>query len=179
MLQYFIYNNSVVHLNCQNSKRMKTLLQIIIILSLIPNTTFAQKSELIIDSVDSKAVIFSKSLVWITNTWKNAKEVIQLKDEESGTIIIKGGLSTVPTSLGMPAKGIPTTQLTIRVKDGKVKLDFENTQFVWGIGTVWTTETKVSSGKKQYDRWHDDILKEIDNLIMNYKEYLTNKKDDF
>lgn len=144
------------------------------------NWAFAQKSEVIVDSVHNKAVIFSKSLIWVIKTWDNSKEVIQLKDEESGTIIIKGDLSTVPTFLGKRAdKGKPTTQLTILVKDGKVKLEFENTQFVWMNGLVWTTETKRTSGTKQYDRWHDDILKEIDNLIQSYKEYMIKKVDDF
>lgn len=159
---------------------MKILYLIFIFSAFSSNWAFAQKSEIIIDSVHNKAAIFSKSLIWVIKTWDNSKEVIQLKDEESGTIIVKGNLSTVPTFLGNPAdKRKTTTQLTIVVKDGKVKLEFENTQFVWSNGLIWTTETKRTSGKKQYDRWHDDILKEIDNLIKSYKENLIKKVDDF
>ena len=115
----------------------------------------------------------------LLSTWKNSNEVIQLKDEESGTIIVKGGLSSIPISLGIPAKGITKTQLTINIKDGKAKMEFKNTEFVWGIGTVWTTETKPSMSGKQYDRWHDSVLKEIDELIKNFKHHLSKKTDDF
>jgi hypothetical protein len=138
---------------------------------------FAQKSAVIYDSTETKAVIFSKSVLWATKTWKNANEVIQLKDEESGTIVIKGGLQSVPKSLGVPAKGITTTQITIHVKDGRVKIEFENTSFRWADGTVWTMDE--TGGKGQKEKWYDAVLKEMDAMIENYKLAILKKQDDF
>lgn len=158
---------------------MKYLLTIVIISMLSSKEVSAQRSEVISDSAKVKAALFSQSLIWVTKTWKSANNVIELKDEQSGTIIVKGGLATVPKSLGIPADGITTTQLTIRVKDGKAKLEFENTSFKWKIGTVWTTEEKPSMGGGQYNKWKESVLKEMDGLISSFKKELTNKSEDF
>lgn len=156
---------------------MRNLLLVAILLNV--NFLFAQKSEVIADSADTKAVIFSKSLTWVAKTWKSANDVIQLRDENSGTIIVKGDLSSVPHSLGLPAKGITSTQLTILVKDGKAKIQFDNTQFKWGIGTVWPLDNESTSNSGQRGKWNAATLSEQDALIASFKADLLKKAADF
>lgn len=142
---------------------------------LITFNCFAQKSEVVQDSADKKEVIFSKSLAWAAKTWKSANDVVQLKDETAGTIIIKGGLQSVPRSLGVPAKGLTMTMVTINVKDGKAKISFEETMFKWGIGTIWLISEPKSAG--QYTKWSESTLAEIDSLILSYKVALSKSSD--
>ncbi len=143
---------------------------------LLPVFATAQKSEVINDSAETKAAIYSKSLAWVAMTWKSANNVVQLKDPDAGTIIVKGGLNSTPKSLGMAVSGNCMTDVTIRVKDGKAKIEFANTNFKWQVGTVWTTEDDKTAG--QFTKWRDSCLKEIDDLIASYKAALA-KKDDF
>jgi hypothetical protein len=144
----------------------------------LPLISHAQKSEVIIDSADNAQAIFSKSLAWIATTWKSANDVVQLKDESNGTIIVKGGLSSTPKSLGMPVKGgLTMTDVTIRVKEGKAKIEFSNTNYKWQIGTLWTLNDDKSAG--QFVHWKESTLKEIDGLISSYKASLLKKEEDF
>jgi hypothetical protein len=128
----------------------------------------AQKSEVIIDSLDSKSVIFSKTLVWIAKNWQNANEVIQLKDENIGTIIVKGNLRTSNRN-----RDISKTEITFNIKDGKAKITFENT-ILWNPGFIRTFENPT----KWYEKWRDDVSLEIDSLIIDYKKSLL-KMDEF
>lgn len=148
-------------------------------LLLITSFSYAQKNEVVLDSADNKAAIFSKSLMWVAKTWKNSNDVIQMKDEASGTIMVKGGLSSIPHSLGMPAKGVTTTQVTILVKDGKAKIQFDNTEFKWGIGTVWTLNNESTSNSGQRGKWNAATLSEQDTLIASFKADLLKKAADF
>src|SRR5665213_2406096 len=92
------------------------------------HTVSAQKEEVILDTADSKAALFSKSMAWVAKTWKSANDVIQLKDEPGGTIIVKGGLSAKYKQLGVVTDGNTMIVLTIRVKNGKAKLEFSDTE---------------------------------------------------
>lgn len=128
----------------------------------------AQKSKVIVDSLDTKAKIYSKTLIWITNNWKNAGEVIQLQDVESGTIIVKCNLATTNSN-----RDISKTQITFNVKDGKAKIAFENT-ILWNPGFTKTYENPT----KWYMKWKEQVGAEIDSLIVDYEKALL-KTDDF
>lgn len=148
----------------------------IILTLVVPTFLHAQKSEVVPDSAENKQQIFSKSIAWVAKQWVSANDVVQLKDEAEGTIIVKGGLKSVPKSLGIPAKGITMSTVTIRVKDGKAKIEFEDTFFKWESGPVWKTTDDKTAG--QFEKWRDASLKEMDDLIDSYKKSLS-KKDDF
>lgn len=137
--------------------------------------SFAQKSEVIEDSTIKKNEAFSKSLEWVAKTWKSANHVIDMKDESAGTIVVKGGLESKPKALGMPVKGMSMSTLTIRVKDGKAKIEFSDTYFKWDSGPIWTIAEPKSAG--QYTKWSDSTLKEIDDMIADYKKALKGSSD--
>lgn len=151
--------------------------KILLIAMLLPVAALGQKSE-IIESSKDKAQLYSYSLEWVAKKWKSANDVIQNKDPEAGVIVVKGGLTTVPSTMGIPAKGITLTTLTIRVKDGKAKMEFESTNFKWEAGQLWDVDNAPKSGKKQWEKWKGGVLEEIDALIIDYKKG-ANKEDDF
>lgn len=145
---------------------MRKVLLITIFTSLFFNA-FAQKSEVIIDSTESKSAIYSKTLIWITKNWENADKVIQLKDESSGTIIVKGNLKTTNSN-----KDITKTEITFNIKEGKAKITFENT-ILWNPGFTKTYENPT----KWYMKWKDQVTIEIDTMIKDYKDYLLKASD--
>lgn len=155
---------------------MKLLLMLLVA---FPTASFTQKTAIFVDTLATKAELFSKSLIWIAKTWKEANNVIQLKDENSGTIIVKGGLASVPKALGVAADGITMSDVTIQVKDGKWKITFEDTNFRWRIGTLWTFDNTPATNKKGHEKWKDSVLAEIDTLIASYKASTFKKIDDF
>src|ERR1700712_819403 len=129
----------------------------------------AQKSEVIIDAGDDKSTIFSKSLIWVAKTWRDASQAIKVKDEPSGTIIIKGGMVAIPKTLGLPVKGMTTTEVTILVKDGKAKIEFDNTQYIWSGDDKWTVDPASTSDKGMRGKWNAAALAEINGMIASYK----------
>lgn len=145
---------------------MRKVLLITIFTSLFFNA-FAQKSEVIIDSTESKSAIYSKTLIQITKNWENADKVIQLKDESSGTIIVKGNLKTTNSN-----KDITKTEITFNIKEGKAKITFENT-ILWNPGFTKTYENPT----KWYMKWKDQVTIEIDTMIKDYKDYLLKASD--
>jgi hypothetical protein len=145
---------------------MKTILFIFSCI-LIGLNSKAQKSEIIIDSLQTKSSLFSKSLIWVTKSWKNSENVIELKDEASGTIIIKGNLATTNRN-----HDITKSTITLSVKDGKAKILFENT-YLYNPGFTKTYEKPGAF----YTKWRDEVSIEIDNLIIDYKKALLTKND--
>lgn len=158
---------------------MKTnkLLLISLIILAFSTCVIAQK-DTVLNFEMSKADIYSKSLLWVAKTWKSANDVVQLKDEHSGLIMVKGGLATHPLSLGMPGKGVASTQLNFTIKDGRVKIEFSETNFKWGNGSVWCMDKLPSITGKQYYKWKENTLIEMDSLISSYSKSLL-KSDDF
>ena len=80
-------------------------------------------SEVItVDSTLKKSTLFSNGLTWFAYQFKSSKDVIQMKDLESGKIIGKGIFEYVDQH----GKSIPRHILiTLSVKDGKYKYDIE------------------------------------------------------
>lgn len=149
------------------------------IASLVCNAqSTSPKSEVITDSTQTKKALFSKANLWVANTWKSAKDVIQMKDEESGTIVVKGLLSTkVKVSMGVKLDGHTESTITIKCKDGKVKIEFNDTRFV-DTYRSWVTESEPKNEVKYWTKWVADVTVEQDALIASFKSALT-KNDDF
>jgi len=126
-------------------------------------------SKVINDSTDNKSKIYIKTLIWVAKEWKNSNEVIQLKDEVNGIIIIKGNLSTTNKN-----GDITKSTITINIKDGKAKITFDNI-YLYNPGFIRTYENPT----KWYMSWKDDVTKEIYNLILDYEKSLITNSNDF
>ncbi|HQD09834.1 MAG TPA: hypothetical protein PLQ65_09220, partial [Flavihumibacter sp.] len=90
---------------------------------------------------------------------------------------VKGGLASKPKSLGMPVAGMTYTTVTIRVKDGKAKIDFEDTFFRHSMGTVNFTDK--SADTCIYKKWKAAVDEEQIGMIADLKLALTKKLEDF
>jgi len=155
---------------------MKTIITFaLIFLSIL---TFAQKSEVIADSTQKKNDLYTKSLEWVTITWKSAKNVIEMNDKDNGVLIVKGGLSTYPKSLGMKAgNGTTMVTLTIRVKDGKVKIEFSDLKYV----DINFTYISLGEGQDKgiYRKWQESCYTEEEDLIQSFKSKVLSRTNDF
>lgn len=141
---------------------------------LISTAATSQKTEVVDSLTDSKAKLFSKSLIWVASTWKSANNVIQMKDESEGIIVVKGGLSAKPKTLGVPGDGITMVTITIRVKDGKAKIEFEGSNFKYTGGSSISQD---GTGRT-HDKWLEAVISEEELLISSFRSALI-KKDDF
>jgi hypothetical protein len=70
----------------------------------------------------SKSELYSKSLNWVARIFNSANDVIQLKDQEAGTIICKGNIFIPVLISGFPVH----FTLIIDVKDDKIRTRWQN-----------------------------------------------------
>lgn len=151
----------------------------IILFSTFTITGRAQLTVVIEDSALSKKDLFSRTLFWVAETWKESSQVIDLADQSNGIIIIKGGLYAAPKGLGTRANGKTMTKVTIQIKDGKTKIEFTNTYFRWGGGMLWEYDRKKKSHGKTYDKWHEDVETEVSRMFTSYKKAINRDPSDF
>lgn len=81
----------------------------------------------------TKAVLFNKCLSWAARSYNSSNDVIQLKDLETGQIVCKG-MAKDTFDIGFTRYF--TYTLLIDVKEGKIRIRFENinSRAVNGIG---------------------------------------------
>jgi hypothetical protein len=86
----------------------------------------------------SKDEIYTKTKLWIAQSYKSPQDVLQLDDKESGVIVIKGIFEISPAYVHYT--------FTIKIKDGKMKLDTDhiysdsskgNPNYGWGYAEEW------------------------------------------
>jgi hypothetical protein len=86
----------------------------------------------------SKDEIYTKTKLWIAQSYKSPQDVLQLDDKESGVIVIKGIFEISPAYVHYT--------FTIKIKDGKMKLDTNhiysdssvgNANYGWGYAEEW------------------------------------------
>lgn len=160
-----------------------------------PNVTLPMKdgktliSEVItVDSV-SKEKLYLNAKRYLANTFKSAKDVIQLDDKESGEIIAKGYFETTwQYGLGMATPVQVWHTIAISVKDGKYKYqisDFrikyfnEATAYTRASTTDVTLEDFSKSRKKNYLKFENNSLKpKIDEYVSAIKAAMINTQSD-
>lgn len=113
----------------------------------------------------TKQEIFLRTLEWFAYTFKSSKDVIDLKDQESGKIIAKGYIDFIYlfTNFGI------NTLISIEVKDGKAR-----------ISCVARSLEYVDDGRignRDIDSKYelDDVMEKIKNLVDEYSIYITSQ----
>lgn len=142
----------------------------------------AQTSEYDLKLIDSTSAtkqelyIIAKS--WIANSFKSAKDVIQLDDKESGRIILKG-------IFNLPVKGVWTTlydyihfTATIDIKEGKYRILFTDMSHHGGSyrdavdGGLFVNEKPSCGGlfmsKAKWKKIKDESILKADDLIKEF-----------
>lgn len=149
-----------------------------------------------IESVDSVAakVLYSRAKLFVAQTFKSAKHVIQMDDADAGMLVIKGNI--VPTIkiplLGKTEYGFAHFTMKIQVKDGRYKytlseFDHEAHGQNQGSGGQMTSlkpacgTFTMSKGQWRQikDATNSDALALIASLKTSMKNGEIGKKDDF
>lgn len=87
-----------------------------------PKTGRYAYSEVVTVTHNTKSELFNKAKMWAALYYKDAKEVIQIQDEENGIMVLNG--STETGWMGKP--GYISYTLTIKFKDSRYKIDLTN-----------------------------------------------------
>ena len=124
--------------------------------------------EFIVDYKDiSKELIFERTMTWIANNFRSAKQVIEYSDKEAGKIVGNG-----TTNLRAEGALIDVTlhfTLNVDIKDEKVRYRFIN---------LWHNIGNISANMPIYQEWHRPARLKFQSII-NRLEYATINDDDF
>ena len=116
----------------------------------------------------NKEVIFDKVMKYIANNFNSAKSVIDYKDKQAGSIVVKGILSNI--DFGGLAKTNLNFILNIIVKDNKIKLDYQNFTI--------PNDPYSPIPMADYKRTHFVVKKRLDSMSLGIFNFI-NKKEDF
>lgn len=147
-------------------KNLKYVLLTVLIFSFY-GSAFSQltlKETIKFDTAFSKSKLFDKSEEWIALKFVSANDVIQLKNKDNGKIIIKGNLGD---------SYITQFTLMLSCKDSSVSYlltGITSSQY----GYLWDSDSNcyTKQCRTNYLNWKSATEITINNLILNYKDYL-------
>jgi uncharacterized protein YodC (DUF2158 family) len=126
----------------------------------------------------TKDELYNRAKKAVVTMYKSAKDVIQLDDKESGSLIAKGNFSAKwQQGFGVSQEVFVPHTLSITVKDGKAKIELSD----FGIkyfyqGTVEKTmEDFCSVQKNNRTKFLNQISPTIQGIIDDVKKALTEK----
>lgn len=97
---------------------------------ILPLNEFGKVEYTEVVKIDSTTqnLLFSSAQKWFVETFKNAKDVIQVENRENGEIIGKGTFHIQTNRFGYSAIGLGVVrfQVQVDVKDGRYKYSFSN-----------------------------------------------------
>lgn len=153
---------------------------ILLITLFLPNILFSQdlkidedtglysKSSVIEVEKMTKTEIYKKALEWLTLNYKSANDVIQLKDEESGKIILKGNFST-----GIFLKeGFLRHTLILDFKDERFRYNYTSLSYY----SPGSGEIPFEKGMALKKKILAETESKIDDSIKSLSEYIIKNK---
>lgn len=165
---------------------MKKLLALAI---LIANQTLAQLPtkdghvfyEMIDTTSLSKEAAYSKAKLWLVNSFKNAKSVIQIDDKETGQIVGHGSFPFKAKFGPTPTKCECFFTVKIDVKDSKYRIQFYSIYVMVGEYDVpyQADEMNEKPDKSVAKKTLPEIDKIIPALIDDFKITMAEKVDSF
>lgn len=154
---------------------------------LLPMKDGAVFFEKVVDLPNAdKDVVFNASLKWLASAFVDSKEVIQLKDKESGAIVGKGILTFVPKGFLADQRNV-NFMVDISCKDNKSRIRLFKFQNRTSIGETYPFEDSYNSYLKEleYPRVDKRIYlafnERVEEFINGYQVYMKSNsvKDDF
>lgn len=154
----------------------------------VSQTTF--KIE-IIDSVQkTKNQIYSDTKVFIAETWKSSKNVIQNDDKDAGNIFIEGSVQKIGGSGIRTATFWYSYSVKFYMKEQKFKVVIENLQFKTSDKPGWTAEVadtwpggmKCSISEKSWTELMISLKADMQRIIDDYSLFIkspNNTKNDW
>ncbi len=128
------------------------------------------------DSLYPKEKIYLRAKTWLTNTFNDVKQVIQMEDKDEGRLIGKGLVTIVPAVLNSPATyGNFTLQLD--VKEGKIRYKFFDTYFESPASRA-EPSYKVSASKLYLAYLKEEAPRELRYTLEGKKGFLSRVEKD-
>jgi len=127
------------------------------------------------DSSLTKKEVFDRLLLWIAKDYNNANEVIKLKDESQGIIVVKAGFNMKMPIYSKEPNGLVSYTLTLSCKDGKYK--YEISDFLWDDfkGDTFYFEECIGKTKKIYQITADRFNMNIGITIAMLNKFMREK----
>ena len=135
-----------------------------------------------VDSNVSSKELYIRARTWFAETYRSAKDVIQMDDKESGILVGKGNFKyTSSVFMGSEGtKGWVRYTITISVKDGRYKYEITNFNhegnplnsggdFSFGLLTT-SEECPYKVGSMSSKGWRDKVWKDIKQKLGSYAE---------
>ncbi len=139
-----------------------------------------------------KDKIYSDTKMFIGETWKSAKDVIQNDDKENGLILIRG-LNQVSTSINMGMQQLTyyfSYSVKFQMKDKKYRITLDNVLCDDAVTTgtykakvipinSYTGVMEMGLPKKQYWEVMDKLKLDLNEILISYRNYISKPNDDF
>ncbi len=125
--------------------------------------------------------LYKRSLEWFNSNYKNPTDVIRENDESGNKIVGKHRfkITNPPDKSGVRGDaGLVQYTVTLASREGRFK--YEITEFSWKQLSVYACERWLDKSAAGYLDVYNDYLiqidKEMQDLIANFKNYLTHEK---
>ena len=113
----------------------------------------------------SKNEIYDNAILWLAESFKWSKAVIDLKDREIGTIAVNSSVDIkIYFGVGASAK----FKLKIDIKENKYRLKFSNVIMVFSTGP----ETPIEEAKRKY--LEPKVIEKFNEISASLESYLLN-----
>lgn len=131
--------------------------------------------------IDSASVdqLYSRAKIFVTNAFKEPKEVTQLTDDAGKTVTAKGIFKVAPHGWPVHTSHV-AFQLTIASKEGRYKYEFADVVYHYQSGSATkrfesSLDAEEFKGltKKQWERVKGDAKETIENLISRLKKQMS------
>lgn len=174
------------------------MVKLLFFLVILPATSFSQRDTLpknssgryelteVVKAENSSAEdLYSNAKKFIALKFKSGKEVTQLNDENSKTVVGKGSMTVkLKISIGSPVYSPVDYTFTISCKDNKYRYSITDFLF-YNTGDLRTTKelederywTKNRETKKWWPDVKQQIFEEVNGLVILLKKSMNENKD--
>jgi hypothetical protein len=121
--------------------------------------------EIIRDAALPKGTLFDQTILWMAESFRSSKEVIELKDKELGTIIGNGSLEMNIGASFLPVNTPVTFKLRIDIKDNKYRMTFSNVKMVFDNYAKPIEDTNRKSTEPKVRVQFEQIANSLDKYI--------------
>ena len=134
-----------------------------------------------IDSVPkTKSKIYSDTKMFIAETWKSSKNVIQNDDKEGGAIFIEGTINKIGGSGLRSATFWYSYNVKFYMKEQKYRILIENVEFKssdragWtaAVASEWPGGWSCSLMEKPWSELMTSLKTDMQNIINDYEKYI-------
>ena len=129
----------------------------------------------------TKSQIYSDTKMFIAETWKSAKNVIQYDDKESGAIFIRGRIKKIAGNASRIADYWYSYSVKFYMKEQKYRIVIENVEFEsCSNGGGWIAQVAneypgawhCSLWEKQWTELMTFLKMDMQNIIDDYERYI-------